>query len=140
MSKKDNIVINEKLKAKYEAEIVEAVKKYKFMRFNHVFNGSVSIGHSTAYYYELEKSELIKEALQLNRMKGVDYLLQKWIASDNPTLQIAAMRLICDPDDHRRLNQQYLESNSFLTEIKIEVQTQKSEKELNKFIENVKTN
>ena len=105
----------EEKKVQYEAEIVKAVKKYKFMRFSHIFNGSVSIGHSTAYYYELEKSELIKEALQQNRMKGVDYLLQKWIASDNPTLQIAAMRLMCDPDDHQRLNQQYIDQKSSIT-------------------------
>ena len=104
----------EKRKAEYEAEIVAAVKKHKFMRFSHIFNGSVSIGHSTAYLYKLEKSELIKEALQQNRMKGVDYLLQKWMASDNPTLQIAAMRLICDPEDHQRLNQQYIDQKTTL--------------------------
>ena len=36
-------------------------------------------------------------------------MLNKWIESDNPTLQVAAMRLLSDTDEHRRLNQSYID-------------------------------
>ena len=36
-------------------------------------------------------------------------MLNKWISSDNATLQIAAMRIISDEDLRRSLNQQYIE-------------------------------
>ena len=97
---------------KYEAELLAAIKKHKFMRFDHCFNGMVSFSRATACNHGLDKLDNIKEALHLNRMYGVTYLLNKWIASDNPTLQLAAMRMICESDDHRRLNQQYMEGGS----------------------------
>lgn len=97
---------------KYEAEIMEAIEKHRLMRFDHVFGGFVSFSRATAYNHELEKLDSIKGALAANRMKGVNYLLQKWIKSDNATLQVAAMRLICEPDEHKRLNQQYHDHTS----------------------------
>jgi hypothetical protein len=38
--------------------------------------------------------------------------LQKWIQSENATLQIAAFKIIAEPDDHKRLNQSYVEQQS----------------------------
>ena len=34
-------------------------------------------------------------------------MLSKWLTSQNATLQLAAMRMICDPEEHRSLNQNY---------------------------------
>ena len=34
-------------------------------------------------------------------------MLSKWIGSSNATLQLAAMRMICDTEEHRSLNQNY---------------------------------
>jgi len=36
-------------------------------------------------------------------------MLAKWVKSENPTLQIAAMRLLSDNDERQALNQQYIE-------------------------------
>ena len=99
----------ELLKAKFEKEIIDVIVKKKLMRFNHVFGYYAGCGRSTAYNYGLDKLDSIKEALAMNRVKGVDYLLQKWIAGDNATLQIAAMRLICTPEEHQKLNQSYID-------------------------------
>ena len=96
-------------KAKYEAEILKAIKDHKIMRWEHCFSGVLSFGRATAYNHELDKLDSIKEAIQENRRKGVQFLLQKWMTSGNATLQIAAMRMICDSDEHRLLNQQYTE-------------------------------
>lgn len=93
----------------YEAEILKVIEDKKIMRFTHVFGLYKGISQSTAYLYELEKSEDIKEALNRNRTYGVNYLLQKWITSSNATLQIAAMRMICDTEEHKLLNQNYVD-------------------------------
>jgi len=96
-------------KAKYEAEILKAIKDHKIMRWEHCFSGILTFSRATAYNFELDKLDNIKEAIQENRRKGVQFLLQKWMTSGNATLQIAAMRMICDSDEHRLLNQQYTE-------------------------------
>ena len=95
--------------AKYEAEILKAIKEHKIMKFDHCFSGILSFGRTTAYSYKLNEVDAIKDAIQENRRKGVQFLLQKWMTSTNATLQIAAMRMICDADEHRKLNQQYTE-------------------------------
>lgn len=100
-------MIDEAKYKQYEAEILNVITEKKIMRFTHVFGLYKGISQSTAYLYELEKSEAIKEALNKNRTFGVNYLLQKWIASNNATLQIAAMRMICDSEEHKLLNQNY---------------------------------
>ena len=89
------------------------------MRFDHAFGGFVSFSRRTAYDYGLHELHDIKEALFQNRSKGVNYLIQKWINSDNATLQVAAMRMICESEDHQRLNQQYTDVTSGGKEIKI---------------------
>ena len=94
---------------KYENELIAAIKKHKWMRWAHIDWDALSFSKATAYNHNLERLETIKETFEHNRSKGVNYLLQKWIASDNATLQIAAMRLMVNEDDHRRLNQNYTE-------------------------------
>ena len=102
-------MIDETKYKQYEAEILKVIEDKKIMRFTHVFGLYKGISQSTAYLYELEKSEAIKEALNRNRTYGVNYLLQKWMTSNNATLQIAAMRMICDIEEHKLLNQNYVD-------------------------------
>ena len=47
------------------------------------------------------------EAIYKNRRKGVTSLRAKWLKSENATLQLAVMRMICDPEEHKTLNQNY---------------------------------
>jgi hypothetical protein len=60
----------------------------------------------------LHELHAIKEAFEQNRSKATNYLLQKWIQSDNATLQIAAFKIIADSDDHKRLNQTYVDQKN----------------------------
>lgn len=94
---------------KYEAEALQVIKERKIFFFGHIF-AFTSFSESTAYNHKLEELESIKEALTHNRTSGVTYLLNKWISSDNPTLQIAVMRIIADENTRRSLNQQYIEN------------------------------
>ena len=79
------------------------------MRFDHIFAHFTGCSRATAYNHNLDKLDSIKEALETNRAKAEDYLLQKWIAGDNGTLNIAAMRIVGSPEVRRLLNQQYIE-------------------------------
>jgi hypothetical protein len=92
----------------YEEELLKIIKERKIMFFSHVFPYT-SFCAATAYNHNLEKLDTIKDALAKNRASGVTYMLNKWIGSDNPTLQIAAMRIIADEEIRRSLNQQYIE-------------------------------
>jgi hypothetical protein len=102
----------------YEKELIEAIQKYNWMRWSHIDWRSLNMGRTSAYSYKLNESDTVKEAFELNRSKGVNYLLQKWMNSDNATLQIAAMRIIADDEDRQRLNQQYVDHTSKGQEIK----------------------
>ena len=93
---------------KYEKELLKIIEERKIMFFNHAF-AYASFSPATAYNHDLEKLDTIKDALAKNRTSGVTYMLNKWISSDNATLQIAAMRVISDEDLRRSLNQQYIE-------------------------------
>lgn len=101
--------MSDKINKTHEKAILKVIKDRKLMRFDHIFGHFVGCSRATAYNHGLDKLDSIKEALQQNRSKGVDYLLQKWIAGDNATLQIAAMRLICTKEEHQLLNQQYID-------------------------------
>ena len=99
--------LTEKQKA-YEKELLEIIEERKIMFFSHAF-AYTSFSAATAYNHNLEKLDTIKDALAKNRTSGVTYMLNKWISSDNATLQIAAMRIISDEELRRSLNQQYIE-------------------------------
>lgn len=101
--------INNEINTIHEAAILKIIKEKKLMRFDHIFAHFTGCSRATAYNHKLDKLDSIKESLESNRAKGTDYLLQKWIAGDNSVLQIAAMRLICTPEEHRLLNQNYTE-------------------------------
>lgn len=96
-----------KINTKHEKGILEAIQKHPIFCFNDIFVYYEACSRSTAYAHGLDKSDSIKEAIYKNRRKGVTSLKAKWLKSENATLQLAAMRLICDADEHRALNQNY---------------------------------
>jgi hypothetical protein len=36
-------------------------------------------------------------------------MINKWIASDNPTLQVCAYKILCSDDERKRLSKDYVE-------------------------------
>jgi len=93
----------------YETELLETIKKQNWMRWAHIDWCILSFSRATAYNHNLDKLDTIKSAFEQNRSRGVNYLLQKWMNSDNATLQIAAFKIVSESDDHKRLNQAYVE-------------------------------
>ena len=105
----------EKMKNKtkqYEKELIEAIVKYKWMRWAHIDWEALSFKRATAYNHKLDDLDSIKDAFKRNRSKAVNYMLNKWITSDNATLQIAAFKICADDEDRRRLEQNYIDHTS----------------------------
>ena len=93
---------------KYEDELRKVIKEKKIAFFDHCF-GFTSFSRTTGYEYKLNDSDAIKAAIATNRATAKNYMLNKWIASDNATLQISAMRLLSDSEEHQKLNQSYVD-------------------------------
>ena len=91
----------------HEAAILEIIKNNPVFSFSDIFVFYKACSRQTAYTHGLDKLDTIKEAIYENKRRGVTTLLSKWLKSENATLEIAAMRMLCDPDEHRKLNQNY---------------------------------
>ena len=102
----------EDINTEHEKAILETIAKNPIFKFKDIFVYYKGCSRATAYNHNLDKLDSIKEALYSNRRKGVSSLLAKWLASDNATLQLAAMRMICDTEEHRSLNQNYTDLTS----------------------------
>lgn len=106
-----------KVKAKkYEKELLKVIKEKKIAFFDHCF-GFTSFSRATAYNHSLDNLDSIKDAINQNRVTAKNYMLNKWIASDNATLQISAMRLLSDSEEHQKLNQSYVDHTTKGNEI-----------------------
>ncbi len=95
----------------YKLELLDVINEKKIAFLDHAF-AFTSFSRSTAYNYGLDKLDSIKDALRKNRVKAKAYMLNKWIKSDNATLQLAAYRLCATPEEHQKLNQQYIDHTS----------------------------
>lgn len=92
----------------YEKEITAAIKKYKIMFISHIFGYYTKLKKAQFYNLGLEKSDSINDAIQYNRAKASGYMVNKWIASENSTLQIAGYKLICTEEERLALSQEYV--------------------------------
>lgn len=106
-----------------EAEMLKVIKEKKIAFLNHCF-AYLSFSSATAYNHELEKLESIKEAINKNRVSAKNYMLNKWIGSENPTLQISAYRLLSDSEEHLKLNQSHIDHTTKGESVKEENQPQ----------------
>ena len=98
---------NETINIQHEKSIIEAIEKHPIFSFKDIFVYYKGCSRATAYNHNLDKLDSIKEAIYSNRRKGVSSMLSKWIISQNATLQLAAMKMICEPDEHKKLQQNY---------------------------------
>ena len=101
-----------KTKEEHEVGILQVIKKNKVMKIQHIFSHYLDLKSSQFYNLELEKSESIKDAISLNKTKAVSYMIYKWIASANPTLQISAFKVLCDDEERKKLSMQFMETDN----------------------------
>ena len=96
----------EEINYEHEKGIIEIIEKHPIFSFKDIFVFYKGCSRATAYNHNLDKLDSIKEAINNNKRQGVTTLLDKWAKSDNPTLQIALFKQICDDDERKKLNQQ----------------------------------
>ena len=96
---------------KYKAELMKVILDKKIAFLDHCF-AFTTFSRATAYNHGLDKMDDIREAISKNRVEAKNYMLKKWIQSDNATLQISAFRLLSDSEEHRKLNQSYIDHTS----------------------------
>jgi len=101
-----------KTKEQHETEIIQVIEKNSVMKILHIFSHYLDLKSAQFYNLQLEKSESIKEAISLNKTKAVSYMINKWIASENPTLQISAFKVLCDDEERKKLSMQFMETDN----------------------------
>ena len=118
-----------KPKEQHEEEILKLIVKHKIMKIQHIFQHYTDLASAQFYNLELEKSESIKEAITTNKSKAVSYMLNKWVGSDNATLQISAFKVLCEDEDRKKLSMQFVESENSHQVRKFEVEILKPKDE-----------
>lgn len=68
-------------------------------------------------HFSLDSDEMsqIKAALEENRVAIKTSMRNKWYNSNNPTLQIALMKLICTDEERKKISNNYIEGNMEVT-------------------------
>ena len=94
-------------KEKHIESILKIIESEKIFTFKDIFVFYKGCSRATAYNNEFDKLDDIREAIDMNKRRGVQSLLDKWIDSDNATLQIAAFRVIADPEERNAISQSY---------------------------------
>lgn len=90
-----------------EAKALKAIDEHNLMFVGDIW-AFIGISRATFYNgYHLDKLDSIKGALDKNKITTKSNLKAKWYKSQNPTLQIALMRLISEDDERKKLSQQY---------------------------------
>lgn len=104
----------EKEKKKIFDDALKIIKEKDLIFIEEVVS-YVPISKETFYnYYPLDSDRLdsIKDALNINKLATKELLRKKWRQSENPTLQIALYRLTSDKEEHKLLNQTYVDQTS----------------------------
>jgi hypothetical protein len=91
----------------YRKNQIESVSLQVIQEKNIVFLNDIFpfVPFSRGLFYQRKCNELdsLKKAIENNRIRIKNELLQNWIESENPVLQLAAYKLIGTPDEVNRL-------------------------------------
>jgi len=88
----------------YEVDILDAIKTSNLFTIEMIFSFYSGISRSQFYELKLNKSDILKNALDDNKNRTKQSMLNKWYKSDNPTLQMGLMKLIGTDEEAHRLN------------------------------------
>jgi hypothetical protein len=90
---------------------IEAIGKHQLKNVTYI-PAYLPCCTSTFYDLGLEKSEDIKKALFENKIKAKTKLKNNWENSDNPTLQIAAFKLMAEDEELQALTSSKFDHSS----------------------------
>jgi len=111
----------------------EVIAKHKLIFIEEIVS-YLPISKPTFYeYFPINSNEIneLKTLLEDNSVSIKSGLRNKWYESENPTLQIALYRLTSRDDEHKKLNQSYIDHTSknekIDTKFEIEIITNQNE-------------
>lgn len=88
---------------KLEKECIEAIKNNNLTFIDEIFI-FIDVEPSQFYEAKLDETQVIKDAIEINRAKLKHDLRIKWFESTNATLNAALYKLICTEDEKRSLS------------------------------------
>lgn len=94
---------------KHIEDIINLIPKHPIFTFKDIFVYYKGCTRQWAYTLGIDKNDTIKELIYDNKRKGVSSMLATWVKSSNPTLSIAAMRILSDDDERKKLAMNYSE-------------------------------
>ena len=89
----------------------EVIEKHKLFFVEDIVS-FLPISKPTFYdFFKPDSNEFndIKDLLEKNRVEVKSAMRSKWFKSENPTLQVSLMKLICTDDERKKLSMQYNE-------------------------------
>lgn len=92
-------------KSELEAKALKAIQSKKLVFVDDVVT-LLPCSRATFYNHGLDKLDVIKEALDANKVSIKSGLRKKWYESDNATVQIALYKLVSTPEEHKKLTGQ----------------------------------
>jgi hypothetical protein len=94
-------------RAEIEKQAINAIKTNQDIVFIQDVISVLPCASSTFYLWELDKSENIKDALQLNRVRAKREMRSSWKNNqENATLQLALYKLLSDTEERDALTMQ----------------------------------
>lgn len=112
---------------------IEAIKEHKLFFIDDIV---AYLPCTTSTFYEKfptksDKSEHLKELLESNRITEKVSMRKKWKDSDNATLQMGLMKLICNNEERKNLSQSYQDHTTkgkpLSTALEVTIHTPKDE-------------
>lgn len=94
-----------------ESQALDAIKKYNLFTVEDIV-AYIPCSKETFYNHKLHESDSLKAATDYNKIKAKQSMKQKWYKSNNPTLQVALMKLIGTTEDRQFLTQQHVDHTS----------------------------
>jgi len=83
----------------------------------------IGVAKPTFYeHFPIDSNEMneLKKLIEDNKITLKTSMRKKWYDSENATLQMALMKLLSSQEEHRKLSQQFIESNNTtISEIKL---------------------
>ena len=120
-------------KKKIYEQAVKAIEKNNLFFIEDVV-AFIPCSRSTFYDYFPDGSDeldALREMLEQNKIKTKSSIRAKLYKSEKAAELLALYRLICTPEEHRLLNQQYIEQKQESTILFKETKTYDSEQETN---------
>lgn len=120
---------------KHEKDILEIIEKENLFHIVDIFAFYKGCSKATFYNHGLDKVDSIKDALSNNRTVKCHLAKQKWLKSDNATLQVAGFKLICTDKERQNLTQSHIEQKTTQKSYNIEISKEEI-KEISDQLEN----